>query len=645
MFEEVSEEDEFQSEPNRTETAKRQLQTLIPLHSVSQLYILFSQSSPPPDTKPVFTDTLLAVYAESKLPNEAIELYSLVRNDGSFPSIWAFNFFLESLVNTGRFSKTLEIFSDAVDSDGWVDKFSYAKAVQFAVKLGDLVKGLDLMNRMKKCGIMPNGFVYNVLIGGLCKEKRVDDAKKLFDEMLRRNVFPNRVTYNTLIDGCNTLPGGLCKMGRMEEANRILEEMAFYGLCGNVEASVALYEDAMKKGVSLNEYTCSILMNGLCKEGKMDRAKEFLTKLKEHGVVLTEVLLNTMVNGYCKVGNVDKALLPSYITYNTIISHFCALGQMDDANESVRKMKAKGLCPNGRIVEAKVIFEDMLNRNVLPNAQIYNMLIDGNCMRGNIKDAFAVFDEMLRSRISPTIVTYNSLVNGLSKKGRVAEAEELAFSITSKGLSADVITYNCLISGFSRLGNVEKCVELYEKMKASCIKPTLNTYHPLISACKKDKIDLVEKILEDMSRLNLTPDRVVYNELIQCFVWHGDIQKANVLCGEMSNLGILPDKLTYNSLITGCLKEGNLHGSKDLFDDMIAKEVVPNDGTFNTLIEGHCKVKDFDGASVCVSVCNELVSGLRDVGRVKEAEIICSEMSMKGVCETLHEDLLASPVK
>ncbi|EYU43708.1 hypothetical protein MIMGU_mgv11b020424mg, partial [Erythranthe guttata] len=150
---------------------------------------------------------------------------------------------------------------------------------------------------------------------------------------------------------------------------------------------------------------------------------------------------------------------------------------------------------------------------------------------------------------------------------------------------------------FSRLGNVEKCVELYEKMKASGIKPTLNTYHPLISAFKKEKIDLVEKILEDMSRLNLTPDRVVYNELIQCFVWHGDIQKANVLC-EMSNLGILPDKMTYNSLITGCLKEGNLHRAKDLFDDMIAKEVGLNYGTFNTLIEGHCKVKDFDEASV-----------------------------------------------
>ncbi|KAL0410043.1 UNVERIFIED_CONTAM: Pentatricopeptide repeat-containing protein, mitochondrial [Sesamum latifolium] len=203
---------------NRSETAKRHLRTLISLHSVSQLYTVFSQSSPPPNTKPVFTDTLLTVYAESKLPNEAAELYSLVRSDGNFPSLPAFNLFLEALVTSSQFDKTLKIFSDAVDSGVWVDKFSYGKAIQSAVKLGDLKKGLDLMNQMKKCGARPNGFVYNVLIGGLCKERRVDDAKKLFDEMLKRNVAPNRVTYNSLIDGC-------CKAGDLEGAFNLREKM------------------------------------------------------------------------------------------------------------------------------------------------------------------------------------------------------------------------------------------------------------------------------------------------------------------------------------------------------------------------------------------------------------------------------------
>lgn len=89
---------------------------------------------------------------------------------------------------------------------------------------------------------------------------------------------------------------------------------------------------------------------------------------------------------------------------------------------------------------------------------------------------------------------------------------------------------------------------------------------------------------------------------------------------------------------------------------MIAKGLAPNDDTFNTLIEGHCKLKDLDGAYMwykemlkvgflpCFSACNELLSGLRCEGRLKEAEIISSEMSVKGVDRlSLHEDASAAP--
>ncbi|KAL0338572.1 UNVERIFIED_CONTAM: Pentatricopeptide repeat-containing protein, mitochondrial [Sesamum angustifolium] len=247
------------------------------------------------------------------------------------------------------------------------------------------------------------------------------------------------------------------------------------------------------------------------------------------------------------------------------------------------------------------------------NVQIYNMLIDGHCMRGNIGDAFKVLDEMLRSGISPTIVTYNALVNGLSKKGRVAEAEELAFSVTDKGLNPDVITYNSLICGFSDAGNLEKCLNC---MRDENIRPTLSPYHPLISVCKKDGLDLLEKIVKEMSHWNLTPDRI----------------------------------LDY-----GALERGNVQGARDLFDDMMAKGLAPSDGIFNTLIEGHCKLKDFEGAYMwykemlkigflpCISVCNELLSGLRAEGRFQEAEIICSEMSIKGVDDLrLQDDLSAA---
>ena len=73
----------------------------------------------------------------------------------------------------------------------------------------------------------------------------------------------------------------------------------------------------------------------------------------------------------------------------------------------------------------------MLGRWILPDAQIYNILINSHCTAGKLKDALRFFDERLRKEIVPTVVTYNALIHGLCKKNRVAEAEELVLQITS----------------------------------------------------------------------------------------------------------------------------------------------------------------------------------------------------------------------
>lgn len=66
--------------------------------------------------------------------------------------------------------------------------FTYGKAVQAAV--------VNCMNYEDAEDMAPN-----VLLGGLCKVKKIRDAQKVFDEMLDRKAVPTLVTCNTLIDG------------------------------------------------------------------------------------------------------------------------------------------------------------------------------------------------------------------------------------------------------------------------------------------------------------------------------------------------------------------------------------------------------------------------------------------------------------
>ncbi|KAI3713474.1 hypothetical protein L1987_72052 [Smallanthus sonchifolius] len=310
----------------QTQTAKNLIKTLITSTTPSDIYTHYTNKSE------FFSSFILSVCAESNFPNEAFDLYMLIRKDGVIPSIASFNLLLQCLVSCGQYGRVLDLFDNVVSSGIRVDKFAFGKAVQSAVKMGDLRRGMELMDYMRNYGRMGvNKFVYNVLMGGLCKEKRVMDARKLFDEMLERGVVADKVTYNTMIDGyCkvgdvdeafrirekmksgnveanlvtfNTLLNGLCRGKRMDEAKKVWEDMKGHGFVpdgftysfmfdgfsrsGDLNALMSLYEQVEKDGIRINVYTCGILLNGLCKGGKTSKAEEILVKLLENGLVVT----------------------------------------------------------------------------------------------------------------------------------------------------------------------------------------------------------------------------------------------------------------------------------------------------------------------------------------------------------------------
>ncbi|KAF3955075.1 hypothetical protein CMV_019672 [Castanea mollissima] len=187
------------------------------------------------------------------------------------------------------------------------------------------------------------------------------------------------------------------------------------------------------------------------------------------------------------------------------------------------------------------------------------------------------------------------------------EAEDLVSQITSCGYNPDVITYNSLISGYSNVVNVQKCLSLYENLKKLSIKPTLNTYHPLISACSEEDMLLADYLFYEMLGMGFSPDGVVYNAIIHSYAKYGDVQILQ--------------------------KAFALHR------------------------EGHCERKDFTGAYVWyrdmadngfllnACTCNKLTAGLRREGRLREAQIVCSEMKVKLMDDWSTADDLSAVAK
>ncbi|KAK1286946.1 Pentatricopeptide repeat-containing protein [Acorus calamus] len=97
-------------------------------------------------------------------------------------------------------------------------------------------------------GLVPNEYTYNVLVDGYCKMGDMDEAKKMYEEMLGRGC-------NESVVSCNTMIGGLCSIERM-----------------------------LDRGINWDSLTYSIMIRGFCQDGRTREALDLSYNLLEAGL-------------------------------------------------------------------------------------------------------------------------------------------------------------------------------------------------------------------------------------------------------------------------------------------------------------------------------------------------------------------------
>ena len=62
--------------------------------------------------------------------------------------------------------------------------------------------------------------------------------------------------------------------------------------------------------------------------------------------------------------------------------------------------------------KARELFDEMLNKGMLPDKTAYASLIDGNLKRGNIQEALDLQKRMAETSVDLDVVVYTSLILG-----------------------------------------------------------------------------------------------------------------------------------------------------------------------------------------------------------------------------------------
>ncbi|KAJ0860139.1 putative tetratricopeptide-like helical domain superfamily [Helianthus annuus] len=433
------------------------------------------------------------------------------------PNVYIFSTLLDGLVIEDRILEAENFFKKLIKQKLCEpDVVMYSTMIKGLCKFGNNDIAIGLLRLMDERGCNPNVVVYSSIIYSLCKDKLIEDAFKLFNEMVfAKGIQPDVITYNSLIHG-------LCNLCRWDEVSKLLKEM----------------EEDLR--ISPDLHTFSILVDALCKEGRVDEAEAVIDIMVERRVVPDIVTYNTLIDGYCLRGEMTKArtlfdsltskgFIPNIVTYSSLLNGYCKSLKIEEAMHLFHEITRKGLKPCivtystmlqglfrvGRCGAARKFFDEMRAQGLIPDECTYGIILDGFCNNHQVEEALSLFHLVGDSKLNYNIVVYNILIDGMSKCGKLDIARDLFQDLTLKGLQPDVRTYTVMVSGLCGEGLLKEAKHLFRKMDESGCPPDGVTYNVLLQGyLKNQNHDDVEMLLQEMDGRRYSLDASTLSLLI-----------------------------------------------------------------------------------------------------------------------------------
>lgn len=336
---------------------------------------------------------LLRRYARAGMPQAAIRTFEYAR-DSSFAGAGAADLF--------------ELLMDALCKEG------HPRAAEEYMS----------QRRAAEPGWSPTVRVYNILLHGWLRRRRLRRAEKLWDQ-LRRQDAPTVVSYGTMIEG-------LCRLRRVDQA-------------------ISLLEDMRSAGIPPNEITCNPVVDALAGAGRFREALAAVERFPLYGISPNTSTYNSLVKGFCKNGDlvgasrilktmIGRGILPTPTTYNYFFRFFAGSGKVEEAMNLYNKIIQSGyspdrltyqllikmLCEGKRLGLAAQVIGEMKARGVDSDLATSSMMVHLLCRTHQFDEACEEFERMIRKGIVPQYLTYRMLVKELRRLGRTDMAAKLS---------------------------------------------------------------------------------------------------------------------------------------------------------------------------------------------------------------------------
>uniref|UniRef100_A0A2N9H135 PROP1-like PPR domain-containing protein n=1 Tax=Fagus sylvatica TaxID=28930 RepID=A0A2N9H135_FAGSY len=248
-----------------------------------------------------------------------------------------------------------------------------------------------------------------------------------------------------------------------------------------------------------------------------------------------------------------------------------------------------------RLQDGFYFMDQMKTTGLLPDANLYNILISlcGRCQ--NSDQAVKILEEMKQYEVKPNAQTFVCLLNACAAAGRLDRVYAIVRDMTAAGVGLNKFCYAGLIAAHKNKKPVAddfaaKVIEFVERSKESLevdstsvtaenwmmgvseeelynlptaeyvqrrggfLVKQLTVYHVAFHACADLRnVEVMETLLEMLKNNGKTPDVFIVMQTMRCYLHSGDIDRGLKTFEDYMNSGKMPAVELYVTLVEGAM--------------------------------------------------------------------------------------------
>ncbi|KAI3844270.1 hypothetical protein MKW92_001051 [Papaver armeniacum] len=476
----------------------------------------------------------------------------MIFDDMTKDKVFLWNLVMNEYAKIGNYKETLFLYRKMKEMEIEPDSYTFSCVIKCFGALGSLVQGQEAHGYLLKLGYGSHNTVGNSLIAFYSKCKKIQNARKVFDELVDRDV----ISWNSILNGY------------------VSNDLAKEGL--------DIFSKIMVEGVNVDLATMVSVLPACAEMGNLliGRALHGYA-VKSHHFSKEITLDNCLLDMYAKCGDLDSAVCvfekmskKSVVSWTSMITGFAREEKFDRAIGLFREMEVEGIKPdlftitsilhtcarNGSVESGKDIHDYIVGNDLQTNLFVVNALVDMYAKCGNMTEARLIFDQM----VERDSISWNTMIGGYSKNGLPNEAFDLFVKMQSQ-YDPNSVSFSCILPACSSLSALERGREIHGYVLRNGFITDRYVTNALVDMYAKCGALSIARFLFDRIPKK---DLVSWTVMIAAYGMHGYGREAIAMFSEMREAEISPDAISFIAILYACSHSGLLDEGWRFFNIM-----------------------------------------------------------------------------